>query len=288
MRARLAVLFLLVAMVAGMVGSLGLAGDERKKLPTDESGAYVLPAPLLKIASLEFSGLVSDILFLRATVFYGGTLERTERPRVKDWEWRWLHNVLDTATELDPYFYDPYYFANANISPAPGMLPAVNSLLEKGSRYRDWDWILPFYLGFNYYYQLQDTDRAVQSLLEGAQRPDAPALLTTLAARLAYREKRTENAIIFLQEILRKTDDEETRKVYADRLGALVGIYKLELAVSRYRERYAKPLASLDALIQEGIIESIPEDPYGGTFYLAPDGTVKTTSNLAYEKNSNR
>jgi len=286
-KSRLAACVILLALAAGLFCTLNFAASAHKNLPVDESGAYVLPAPLLKIASLEYSGLVSDLLFLRATVFYGGTMERVERPRVKDWEWHWMINLLDAASELDPYFYDLYYFANANISPAPGMLPAVNSMLEKGSRYRDWDWILPFYLGFNYYYQLQDNDKAVNFLMEGAKRPGAPTLLSTLAARLAYRGKRTENAILFLQEILRKTDDEDTQKVYKDRLGALIGIYQLEKAVALYRERFGALPLSLNDLLSQGIIQALPVDPYGGRFYLETDGSVKTTSNLVYAKDLN-
>jgi len=276
----LLVIVLLITLSAFHALALGKAAEQRKALPKDEGNAYVIPSPILKITALEFDGLASDFMFLQALVFEGSTFERKERPRVKEWEYRWMYNTLNASTDLDPYFFDPYYFGNANLTWEGNLVRETNILLDKGSRSRDWDWMLPFYIGFNNFYFLQDNEKASEYLMEASKRPGASPMLASLAARLAYKANKTENAIIFLQEILSRTDDENTKKMYEMRLNALKGILFLERAAAAYQERFKRQPGKLDDLTAKNIIREIPKDPYGGKFYIDKDGSIKTTSEL--------
>jgi tetratricopeptide (TPR) repeat protein len=258
--------------------SLGKATNAVRAFSRSEDITFVLPPPILKITTLEFDGLVSDFLFLKSTSFLGSTFERKERPQVKEWEWRWLYNILDASIGLDPYFFDPYYFASANLTWEGGLVREANKLLEKGSRFRDWDWRLPFYLGFNDFYFLHEDEDASKSLMEASRRPGGSPMLASLASKLAFKEGRTENAIIFLGEITKKTDDKELKKYYEKRLEALRDIDLLEKAVGNYRERFRRTPRSLDELSTKGIISKIPKEPFGGIYYIEADGTVKTTN----------
>lgn len=262
------------------VSIVSKVAEGKKLLPKGEDTSYVLPSPILKIMALEFDGLASDFLFLQAIVFEGSTFERKERPRVKEWEYRWIYNALSASTDLDPYFFDPYYFGNANLTWEGNLVKEMNVLLDKGSSFRDWDWTLPFYIGFNNFYFLQDNEKASEYLMKASKRPNSPSLLPTLAARLAYKAHRTENAIIFLQEIIRKTDDETTKKIYEKRLNALKTILFLERAAALYQERFKAKPEKLDDLLAKNIIREIPPDPYGGKFYIDKDGSIKTTSEM--------
>lgn len=272
-----AVLFALLSL---HILTVPVLSERRKMLPKGEEASYVLPAPLLKITALEFDSLASDFTFLQAMVFMGSTFERKERPRVKEWEWRWLHDTLNASTDLDPYFLDPYYFGEANLTWEGNMIREANKLLEKGSKYRDWDWMLPFFIGFNHFYFLQENDRASEYLMEASKRPDASPMFASLATRLAYKGNRTENAIIFLRQLLKDTTDERLKKEYETRLTALEKILFLEKAVTVYNERFEKAPSKLDDLVTAGIIRTVPEDPYGGKFYIDTEGSIKTTSDL--------
>jgi hypothetical protein len=260
--------------------SLSMTATQKKMLPQDSETSYLLPSSLLKITALEFDGLAADFLFLKALSFYGGTLDRTERPRIKVQEWLWLYDVLNASADLDPYFFDPYYFANASFTWEAHMVKEVNVLLTKGKRYRDWDWLIPFYMGFNEFYFLQNNTLASEYLMEGSKRPDAPPLLATLAVRLAYKGNRTKIAIVFIQESLKKTKDKITRKELETRLETLSGIYVLEQAVEAYRGKYGSLPRDLKELMSQGLIAKIPVDPFGGEFYLNQDGSVKSTSDM--------
>lgn len=113
------------------VVALGKITEEAKKVPQAEGSAATLPLPILRITALDYDGLASDFLFLKSLVFLGSTFERKDQPRVKDWEWKWLYHTLEASAALDPYFLDPYYFANANLTWEGKMYQETNTLLEK-------------------------------------------------------------------------------------------------------------------------------------------------------------
>jgi hypothetical protein len=278
MRRNVAVVVFLLILASLHVITLGKSTVTRKQLPRGEESGIVLPSPLLRIIALEFKGLVSDYLFLDAIGYYGGTMNRSERPRVKEWEWQWFDKTLSATTDLDPYFLDPYLFGNAIFTWEAGMIRETNILLEKGSRYRTWDWMLPFFAGFNYFYFLQENEKAAELLMEASRRPDANPMLVSIASKLVFKEKKTETSIQFLEEMLQRTDDESTKQRFTKRIEALRGILLLEKAVANYEQRYHIKPRSFDMLISKGIIQSVPQDPYGGKFYLDPSGSVKSTT----------
>jgi hypothetical protein len=190
-----------------------------------------------------------------------------------------LYATLDAASDLDPYFFDPYFFANATLPWKGGLVEETNILLGKGTRYRDWDWTLPFYRGFNAFYFLQQNEKASEYLMEASRRTDDNSFMATLAARLAYKANKTENAIIFLNQML-QTAVGSSRETYQTRLDALKGIYVLEQAVKAYRNKFNHlPLNLHEPFFLERF-PVFPSDPYGGVYYLDPDGSVKTTSGL--------
>jgi hypothetical protein len=273
-------IILLCALLPLHVAGLRGAAEEWKTLPRGDEATYAIPSAVLKLTSLEFDGVVSDFLFLKAMVFLGGTNERSERPRVKEWEWRLLYSDLVAITDLDPYFFDPYYFAQGHLTWEGDMVRETNALLAKGSQHRSWDWLLPFYMGFNHFYFLQENDQASLHLMEAARRVGNNPTLTSLATRLALKDRRTENAIFFLQEMLKREEDETIRGSYLIRLEALQGIFALERGVLQYKESFGEFPSSLEMLVKNGLLQQVPADPYGGEFYIDADGMIKTTSEL--------
>ncbi len=277
---RLNLFILCVLLVIAHLITLSEVDRQSNLLNMKSENFYVLPSPLLKIMTFEFHGLTADYLFLKSLTFYGSTMERKEQPRIKDREWVWMYDVLNTATDLDPYFIDPYYFANASFTWGTGMVKETNDLLAKGSRYRDWDWMLPYFMGFNEFYFLKDNARASEYLMEGAKRPDAPLILTTLATRLEYESDRTKIAVDFLNETIEKTKDKTVREDLKNRLVSLNGILILEKAVEIYRSKYHKIPHDVKELQTSHILIQTPIDPFGGEYYIDSHGEVKITSDL--------
>jgi hypothetical protein len=232
------------------------------------------------VVALEFKGILADVIFSRTMTWYGGKVIRDEKLSAEEWDW--IYANMDVATDLDPYFNDPYLFGAVNLAWEADQVEAANALLEKALEKRDWDWSIPFYLGFNHFYFLQDNSRAAAYLMQASERPGGSGVLAQLATRLLYQERNTENAIIFLREIIRKTEEGQTRDIYLIRLEALEGILLLERAVATFSERHGRKPAALDELVEAGILRALPRDPYGGRFYIDADGAIKTTSELRF------
>lgn len=278
---RLVIITILVAVLAftGFSLVIGRLSQEREILRHESELGEVIPSAVSKIVALDFKGLFSDIFFFKAYMYYGGKVTRSEVITDKDWEW--FNKNIIVATDLDPFFMDPYYLGSINLAWQANKVDEADALLEKGTRSRTWDWTLPYYLGFNYFYFSHDNVKAAQYLMEAAKRPGGGGgLVPSLAARLAQAGGETESAIAFLEDIISKQNDEPTRYIYSMRLNAFKKVRYLELATERYHSRFGRLPRSLDELIKRGIINDIPRDPYGGSFYITTDGKIKTTSNF--------
>jgi hypothetical protein len=133
---------------------------------------------------------------------------------------------------------------------------------------------------------LHNYKKAAKLLLVSAERPGAPkTFLASLAARLAYEGNETAVAIDFLEKMLDEDLDFKQRQEFQKRLSTLRIIVLLEKAVARYEEVKGEKPVSLAALVKEGVVKSIPMDPYGGKFYLDSNGEVKTSSDLRDPQN---
>jgi hypothetical protein len=243
-------------------------------------------ATVLEIISMGNKTLMSSLMFFHAEFYFGEkTGWRNEPP-----EYQRLFKALDKATDLDPYSMDCYYFAQGILSGIKPAIPPLNRLLEKGLKYRKDDWYLPFFISANYYFQLNDPVAAAQYLKLAAKlKPETP-LFATLTARMLYQGNKTEAAISYLEALVEETKNASVRKALLRRLKALAAIRYLEKAVEEYTHRKGNAPESLNALVQDGLIKKMPEDPYGGTFHIAKDGRIITTSNLAdaWKKNGKK
>jgi hypothetical protein len=238
----------------------------------------LLPATAYKFFALEYQDLVADLLFSRTMSFFGGTLKRGEK--IDADTYRAIYQRLDTASQLDPYFIDPYVFGQSILAWGGGMAKEANALLDRGRRHRADDWLMPFLMGFNAFYFLHDKALASEYLMEASQRPGASSAVGLLAARMASESGGTEIAVVFLQQLARQTDDEAIRESIRMRIDALQGIEVLEAAVREYHARFGALPATPADLLSRGVVLQLPVDPYGGKFYIAPGGKVWTTSNL--------
>ena len=116
MRSVSLILLMLVMFVVVHVTALNKAAALHKSSAPSAAKATVLAGPILKILALEFDGVFADSLFLQAMVFIGEAQEREDVPRIKYSELIWFSELLKSASDLDPYFYDLYYFGTAHLT----------------------------------------------------------------------------------------------------------------------------------------------------------------------------
>ncbi|MDI6851121.1 MAG: hypothetical protein QMD82_04200 [bacterium] len=234
-----------------------------------------------KWSAFEFSFLKAFYYTLSLRVYLGKLSEKylTPPPFAKEP----IVRTAEVVTRLCPYYYDIYYIANGYLSWDFGDVETANRFLKKGISYYPKRWIFHLYLGFNYFYFLKDYEKGAHYLLKASELSGRP-FYAHLAAKLLYASGRTEIAIRIVKNMLENTKDEGWRKSLEIRLKALEGIYTIEKAVEAFREKIGRNPENIQELVKTGFLKSIPEDPYGGEFYLDEAGNVKTTSNLAFTK----
>lgn len=241
---------------------------------------YLPHSQILKPLAGDQKLLMAEAAVVKVLFYYGTWIQKLRENVIFTPELGNMYRTLVTASQLDPYNQDIYYFSQAAFTWEVGRVKEVNELLEYGMKYRTWDPWLPFYAGFNYSYFLKDNARAAHFFEMAAQKSANP-LFAGLAARYYYESDQTPLALAFLETMIRQAKDPSVRRTYELRRQALFAVMILQQATDEYRRRFGELPESLRQLIEAGLIEEIPIDPYGGEFYLDESGRVRTTSKLA-------
>lgn len=231
--------------------------------------AAPFPPVLLKALAGEFKGLVANYFFLEAASFIGGDMEAEER------EWAAVARLIEQSSILDPYFKQTYSFAQGVLPWHAKKLDETLIILERSSKHRTWDWVPGFFIGFNHFYFKNDNATASKALMEASKVPGAPGALSTWAARLASQAGQYQTAIEFLVGMYESTDDEHQKEMLMRRIQAVRTAYVLQQAVDRFGEQFGHTPVSLDELVEKGLIEELPENPYHRPFALNDEGMVE-------------
>ncbi len=246
---------------------------------------YNMPASILKIGSLEFSSLYSDIMFLNLRAFVGKSLEGESRTiELSDSEWAWFSDRVFIISDLDDQFYDNYYFGSTILSIKPSFVDRNLLLLQKATSSLPDEWYFPFLEGWLYYFQKSDNLNAAKSLQESYRRDTRNTLLASFASRLLYQGNRTENAIVFLKSLISENKNSALNKSYEMRLELLQKLYYIEQLRDRFYQQNGYYPMTLDLLVKKGYLSHLPVDPFGGDFYIDDSHQIKTTSDLGAAK----
>ena len=252
----------------------------RKSAPAPERLGFRPAFEVSFFSSLEYRYLLSELVVYDAIFYYGSLNRAKDVP-----DYGTLLNYVDSATRLNPYNIDAYYFGQAILTWDAGMVKEMNHILQRGAKKRDWDFYPPFFLGFNHAHFFNDYASAARYMETASKRNPQMGFLPTLVGRYYYEANKTEQAIQYLKVIYEGTSNYAVRKGILVRITALQTIQFLEGAVRKYHEQKGRAPADLTELVNAGILKKIPPDPYGGTFYYdSGDGRVKTTSKLASQE----
>ncbi|PLX47629.1 MAG: hypothetical protein C0613_13585 [Desulfobulbaceae bacterium] len=276
----LAVFILATTAYALTIPGLSQVRQERR---AEQISYFVeVPPQLAKVGSLEFKGIVADYLMLEAMTFMGERIGQNRDLSAE--EWQHLHRLLVKITSIDPAFWDPYVLAETMLVWQAGMMDEANELLLNAARHRPWDYRPFYFLGFNSFYFKKDVVGGAKYLRQAARKANCPDYLKSLAARLSLYGNETALGILFLEDLIRETSQEESRAYLAKRLEALRAIHILEKAVAEYGKTLQKKPAGVTDLVKQGFLEEIPPDPYGGDWVIMDNGRIYTTSELVEKK----
>lgn len=255
-----------------------------------ENLSYLPSGKFLKGAVLSYDELVSDILWIRALGYFGDHCKT-------DKQYTFLSHILDVVTILDPLYQPPYEFGGIVLASEAGDVDASIALLKKGVAHVRRDhprfYYFYFFLAFDYMYYKRDYLTAARYLEQAAKFPESPPYLPRLAARLYADADAPDAAIPFLKEMIQSTDRADLKAQLVERLHQVThqaNLKMLNFAINKYYIRFTEYPPSLTALVSSGIIDFIPVDPRGGTYYISSDhqsveNTIKTEALKVHIKN---
>ncbi|NTV90607.1 MAG: hypothetical protein HGA22_09675 [Clostridiales bacterium] len=281
----------LLISIAAYVCILGPFTAFMKRKPLEEKLGFVPNTSMLRYVSADQKTFVSAALLMKVVMYFGGLTERpVEKALLSAPDYRGMSNIIHTALKLDPYNMDGYYFAQSFLTWDIKQFDLANRLLDYGMKYRTWDWYLPFFAGFNNAYFLKDYKKAAEYYKKAGEL-SGQDLHICLAGRYMQESEQTELAIAYLTAMEKGDRNPAVKKNYQIRLKAFREVRRIELARDRYRETVGRSPSTLEQLQREGFLAPPPVDPYGGRFFLEPDGKVTTTSKFAYagvKRNNNQ
>jgi len=261
--------FLLIFLILGYFIVLKTLGETKPLvLKKEKFPPKILPPAMLKLTWGEFKNLGADFLFIKSLVYQ----EAEAISKFSEQDWNYVYSVLEASRMLDPYFKDPYWLVQAFFPWEAKSPEKAIFFLKKGLSYRTWDWTLPYYIGFDYFFFLNDYAQASKYLFKAARISDN-LFIATLAAQIAYKGGKTETAIAFLSDMYSKVVSETAKEAIHKRLQALQGVLILEKAIEKYKTMFGHVPNELKELVKKGIIKEIPQNPYHTPYYLK-DGKV--------------
>lgn len=241
---------------------------------------YTPAAEVQRLLAGEHRLALSEMSVIRVLFYFGSLVEKWKNQVMLPPEYFNMYKTVETAVKLDPYNMDAYYFAQSAFTWEVGRAREVNALLDYGMKYRTDDWYLPYFAGFNSAFFLQEYEQAAQYMERAAQLSGKP-LFAQLAARYFYESGRTQLGVAYLQGMIEQERDPQQKRVYKLRLDALVVTRTIEEALDEWRQGHDNDPQNIAELYSAGLLAQVPEDPYGGEFFIDEEGRVRTTSKFA-------
>lgn len=249
------------------------------KRPVLERVGYVPPAEIISFSVADQRTFVSSALVVKVLTYFGGISQLaadTQKSAIRP-EYREMYRMLDASIKLDPYNMDTYYFSQAILAWDTGQIAMINKMLEYGMQHRNWDWYLPFFLGFNHAYFMKDYKKA-SGYYQKAGELSGSDLFMRLAGRYLYDVGQTEQAVLYLTAMLKTAKNEAVKQNLGLRLKALQAVLVIEKACNAYAQNHGTVVPTVEVLHNQGFLKTVPQDPYGGTFFISNGCKVASSS----------
>ena len=197
-----------LALVGSVLAARGLEGRGGASRIADDS-LYLPSATFLRYASLGYRTMLADLMWIRATQYFGSQLEVRKATPEKH---RFLYPLLDLAVSLDPHFMNAYRFGGLLLTVVKRYEQAI-ALYEKGYAANPDRWENPHDLGRLYYLELNDHEKALYWWGIANRLPGRPDYIPRFVPLLYLETGQREIAVELWLEMYRATDNEWLRGV---------------------------------------------------------------------------
>lgn len=190
--------------------------------------------------------------------------------------YRILGIVQSDLAWLNPAHEDNYYIAAA-ILPWNGEVDAAQYILRRASEARPFDWQPAFYYAFNALHFEKNPAKGAEWLRLSAEHTHdemEQLQLQQLAAQWVARGEDKELAIRLHRQMAKETQHRAFAQFLERRAIRLENIMALELAGARFKERMGRSPQRVDELVEQGLLATLPEDPFGMRYAFDAKGKV--------------
>lgn len=183
-----------------------------------EEVPYLPSATFLKYMSVGYNAMAADLMWIRATQYFGKELEvrrearkinQGQDPKKKE-RFKFLYPILERTVSLDPQFMDAYRFGGLLLTVVKRYDETI-ALYEKGYAANPDRWEMPHDLGRLYYLDLKDLEKALHWWTIANEIPGRPHYIPRFIPRLYAQTGQEEIAIELWMEMLEATDNEWVR-----------------------------------------------------------------------------
>jgi tetratricopeptide (TPR) repeat protein len=266
----LGLVLLLLFSCAGFA-SLKMMTDRitRKKIP-GASIIYLPSGKYLKYATLGYSSLAADLIYIWAIQYYS-------TPTIVD-RFQNLFHIFSIIAELDPRFTDAYEVGALIAAYEDKNLELAYRVLDLGLEKNPDQWYFPFLAG--HYAQLAKDYESARKYYEKAMKIEgAPEIVKRLYAASSFRIMDLKTAWETWLEVFNAAQEERIKKIASNHLyqvKAAMDIQMIEEGLARYKARFGHLPPALQELARMGIIPAVPQDMDGRDYVYNPrTGEVK-------------
>ncbi|MDG4475722.1 hypothetical protein [Thiovibrio frasassiensis] len=209
-----------------------------------------------KIALGYLHQLGGEAQFIKASVFFGGLSYKPSKPLEYAEP---LSRRLNAAAALHPQFIDTYFLCQATLPHINDEYARyTNRVISQGMTALPDNFVLPFFVGFNHFYYLDEPLEAAQLFHLAAKKPNGPIMLEHLANILSAEGGNIYAALIGLRGLYANEKDEQVKKRYAEEITAFEKAVTVLEAIQRHEKMTGAPPAALSDLVPN-YLPAIPD-----------------------------
>jgi tetratricopeptide (TPR) repeat protein len=183
-------------------------------IPKQQS-AFNVRKEVLLFSHLGQKRVLSDALWLQTII--ESDLEHYQKKDLSSW----MYLRFDTILSLDPLFLTAYRFGAQYLSVVKDDEEGASQLFERGLAYYPNDFQLNYFGGIHHYFELNDSQKAIEYLEKITDHPDSPPYLSSLIARMKANQGELKLAYTFLANAYERTKDERLKARYFHSLYAI-------------------------------------------------------------------
>jgi tetratricopeptide (TPR) repeat protein len=253
-----------------------LIDAQRNSLSQERDDVLLRSGKLAKLMSLEYAPLMADVYWTRAVQYYGNKHVRGKANLELLWP------LLDITTTLDPNLLPAYRFGAMFLSQAApggaGRPDLAVKLIQRGIEANPDYWRLYEDLGFVYYFDVKDYEKASEAFLEGSKKPGAYVWMKVMAAKVAAEGESFSTSMFLWKEVYDSTQDpsvKENALLHVQLLKAKEDCRQIDLLADEYAKSFGRRPSRVNELVQAGLLRGIPADPKGYAYVFGPDGKAE-------------